>query len=229
MERPSPSAPTIVPLETGAEARLRNADGALAAVLVNGGTAKPLPGTWSATSELLAQELGPRFPRVRFLEVRYRVKTWKALESCMDDAAAAIDHLVATGVRSALLVGFSMGGAVAIGISGSAHVTGVLGLAPWIPSQLPVDGLRGKRLDVVHGAWDRYLPGVPGVSPASSRVGFERARSAGSDGTYTLIPRGLHGAALRRRSGELLRLPRWREWLDHTAAALTRYELASGV
>jgi pimeloyl-ACP methyl ester carboxylesterase len=223
------SRPSLVELDTGAEARLRNPGGDLAAVLVNGGTARSVPGTWSATSELLADELGPRFPGIRFLEVRYRVKTWKALESCMADAAAAIDHLVATGARSALLIGFSMGGAVAVGIAEGPRVAGVLGLAPWIPDELSVDGLRGKRLDVVHGAWDRYLPGVPGVSPASSRVGFERARAAGSEGTYTLISRGLHGAALRRRSGELLRLPRWRAWLDHTAAALDRFQAVSSV
>ena len=44
------------------------------------------------------------------------------------------------------------------------------------------------------GAWDRYLPGIPGVSAASSKRGFERARALGIEGTYTLIPRGLHGA-----------------------------------
>jgi len=214
----------VIPLASGAEGRLRNPAGELGAVLVNGGTAKPLPGTWSATSELLAEELAPRFPRVRFLEVRYRVKTWKALESCMDDARAAVDHLAAGGARSQLLVGFSMGGAVAIGIAGEVQVAGVLGLAPWIPSRLPLDGLTGKRLDVVHGGWDRYLPGVPGVSPASSREGFQRARATGTEGTYALIPRGLHGAALRRRSGALLRLPGWRAWVDHTAAALRRFE-----
>ena len=75
----------------------------------------------------------------------------------------------------------------------------MLGLAPWIPERLSLDGLRGKRLDVLHGAWDRYLPGIPGVSAASSKRGFDRARRLGVAGTYTLIPRGLHGAAIRRR------------------------------
>ena len=88
-----------------------------------------------------------------------------------------------------------MGGAVSIGIASHSDVTGVLGLAPWIPERLSLDGLRGKRLDVLHGSWDRYLPGIPGVSAASSKRGFERARALGVEGTYTLIPRGLHGAA----------------------------------
>src|SRR4051812_6338781 len=134
----------IVELHTGANVRLRNETAAAAVVLVNGGTARAVPGTWSATSELLTTELASSFPELVFAEVRYRVKTWNALDSCMADARAAID-LVA---RPCLLVGFSMGGAVSIGVAGHASVSGVLGLAPWIPERLSLDGLRGKRLDV---------------------------------------------------------------------------------
>jgi dienelactone hydrolase len=200
----------ILELTSGAEARLHNEAAPAAVVLVNGGTARAVPGTWSATSELLTNELAPRFPSIAFAEVRYRVKTWNALDSCMEDARAALD-LVS---RPSLLVGFSMGGAVSIGVAGHASVAGVLGLAPWIPERLSLDGLRGKRLDVLHGAWDRYLPGIPGVSPASSRRGFERARRLGVTGSYTLIPRGLHGAALRRGSGSIVRLPRAHAWVE---------------
>jgi dienelactone hydrolase len=206
---------TILPLETGADARLTNGSAAAAVVLVNGGTARAVPGTWSATSELLTTELAPHFPQLAFAEVRYRLKTWHALESCMDDARAALDLLS----RPSLLVGFSMGGAVSIGVAGHPAVTGVLGLAPWIPDRLSLDGLRGKRLDVMHGAWDRYLPGIPGVSPASSLRGFERAQRLGVPGAYTLIPRGLHGAALRRGSS-IVRLPRARAWVDGVRARL---------
>jgi dienelactone hydrolase len=213
----------IVPLATGAEARLRNEGAPLAAVLVNGGSARALAGTWSATSELLAAELAPRFPGILFAEVRYRVKTWRELPSCMADADAALDLVAATGA-SALLVGFSMGGAVSIGAAAHEHARGVLGLAPWIPDRLPLDGLRGKRLDVVHGAWDRPLPGIPGVSPAASRAGFERARKLGVEGTYTLIQRGLHGGAVRSPSGGLLRLPRWRAWVESVAARLEAFQ-----
>ncbi len=200
----------IVPLSTGADARLRNEGGRVAAVLVNGGSARPVAGTWSATSELLASELAPRFPQVMFVEVRYRVKTWNELSSCMEDAEAALE----LAKRETLLVGFSMGGAVSIGVAAHEAASAVVGLAPWIPDRLPLDGLRGKRLDVIHGSWDRYLPGIPGVSAASSRAAFKRARALGIDGSYTLIERGLHGAAVRRRSGRLLRLPRWRAWVD---------------
>lgn len=215
-----PATGRIVPLPTGADLRLRNDDAALAAVLVNGGSARALPGTWSATSELLADALAPRFPGVAFVEVRYRVKTWNELRSCVADAEGALDVVA----RPALLIGFSMGGAVSIAVAGDERVVGVVGLAPWIPERLSLDGLVGKRLDVVHGSCDRYLPGIPGVSAASSRAGFERARALGVEGSYTLIPRGLHGAALRRRSGSILRLPGWRAWVDLVGERLDAFQ-----
>jgi pimeloyl-ACP methyl ester carboxylesterase len=214
----------VVSLPTGAEARLANEGGALAAVLVNGGTARAVPGTWSATSDLLVTELASRFPGVVFAEVRYRVKTWNELPSCMADARAALDLAAGPRPGSALLIGFSMGGAVSIGVAEHPSVTSVLALAPWIPERLSLDGLHGKRLDVVHGAWDRWLPGIPGVSPSVSRLGFERARARGVEGTYTLIPRGLHGAAVRRPTGALQRLPRWEAWVEHVGAGLERFE-----
>ena len=213
---------SVVALPTGAEVRLHNEGGPLAVVLLNGGSAKAVPGTWSATSEVLATALAPRFPGLTFAEVRYRIKTWNALDSCMADGRAALD-LVA---RPSLLVGFSMGGAVSIGIAAHPDAAGVLGLAPWIPERLRLDGLHGKRLDVLHGSWDRYLPGIPGVSAASSKRGFERARSLGIAGTYTLIPRGLHGAAIRRPSGAIQRLPRAAAWVDGVAVALEAFEAA---
>lgn len=213
----------VVALSSGAEARLTNEGAPLAAVLVNGGTARAVPGTWSATSELLTQRLAPSFPGIAFLEVRYRVKTWNELPSCIADARAALE-LVETGLaRRSLLVGFSMGGAVSIGAADAPVVESVLGLAPWIPDRLPLDGLVGKRFDVVHGAWDRWLPGIPGVSPTISRRGYDRARALGVEGTYRVIPRGLHGAAVRRPSGALQPLPGWRAWVDHTAAALQAF------
>ncbi len=198
------------PLARGAEARARNPDAPLAAVLVNGGTARRVPGTWSATSEWLAERLAKRFPEVAFVEVRYRTKSWNELGSCMEDAADALD----AAARPSILVGFSMGGAVAIGVADHERVEAVLGLAPWIPTQLDLRPLRGKRFDVVHGAWDRWLPLVPGVSAKHSRDGFERALAAGAQGTYTLIPRGLHGVALRSGGGSLVTLPRAKAWLD---------------
>ena len=153
------------------------------------------------------------------MEVRYRTKSWNELPSCIEDAE---DALTAT-ARPSILVGFSMGGAVAIGAADHEGAAAVLGLAPWIPPQLDLRPLRGKRFDVVHGAWDRWFPLVPGVSAAHSRSGFERALAAGAHGTYTVIPRGLHGVALRSRNGSLVTLPRAKAWLGPVSAAIERF------
>jgi dienelactone hydrolase len=211
------SASSLIDLSTGAEMRVTG-DGAAAVVCVNGGQAGEVEGTWSASLEWLVGRLAPRFPEVVFAEVRYRVKSWRRLEACVEDARAAVR---AMGERRTMLLGFSMGGAVAISTSVEPSVVRVLGLAPWIPERLSLEPLRGKRLDVLHGSLDRWLPGIPGVSPASSRRGFERARALGVAGRYELIPGALHGIALRAHWGSPVPLPRAGEWARRVADQLT--------
>ena len=191
---------------------------------MNGGQSAQVPGTWSASIEWLVGRLAPEFPRLRFAEVKYRVKSWKRFDECVDDTLAAID---AAGGDCTLLVGFSMGGAVAVRASSQESVVGVLGLAPWLPDQLDLTPLRGRRLDVVHGALDRWLPGIPGVNPSISRRGYERARRLGIEGSYTVIPGAVHGIALRARSGRLVALPRAERWAALAAGSIARFEAAS--
>ena len=206
----------VVDLATGAEMRLTGT-GAVAVVCVNGGQASEVEGTWSASLEWLVRRLAPQFPGLVFAEVRYRVKSWRRLEACVEDARAAVR---AVGEQRTVLLGFSMGGAVAISIADEPSVERVLGLAPWIPDRLSLEPLRGKRLDVLHGSLDRWLPGIPGVSPASSRHGFERARALGVAGRYELIPGALHGIALRAHWGRPVPLPRAAAWERRIAAQL---------
>jgi len=206
----------IARLSTGAEMRL-SGRGQTVVVCVNGGQAEAVEGTWSASLEWLVRRLAPRFRNVLFAEVRYRIKSWRHLSACVDDARAAVQ---AVGAQRTLLLGFSMGGAVAISAADEPSVEGVLGLAPWIPDRLSLAPLRGKRLDVVHGSLDRWLPGIPGVSPESSRRGFERARALGVAGSYELIPGALHGIALRAHRGRLIPLPRASAWERRVAAQL---------
>jgi pimeloyl-ACP methyl ester carboxylesterase len=187
---------------------------------VNGGQGNEVPGTWSATLEWLVQRLAPGLPDLRFGEVRYRIKSWKRFEMCVEDGRAAIDEL---GGERTLLLGFSMGGAVSIAAADEPRAAGVLGLGPWIPDRLDVSTLRGKRLDVIHGTLDRGLPGIPGVSPTSSRRGFERAIAAGAEGTYTTIPGAVHGIAVRGPGGRVLPLPRAGRWAELVAAELDRF------
>ncbi len=209
----------IEKLTTGAELRVTG-EGPRAVVCVNGGQGTEVEGTWSATLEWLVGRLAPRFPDLRFGEVRYRVKSWKRLDWCVEDARAAVERL---GGAETLLLGFSMGGAVSIAAADEPGVQEVLGLAPWIPDRLDVSTLRGKRLDVLHGALDRWLPGIPGVSPSSSRRGFDRALAAGAEGSYTTIPGAVHGLALRSPRGRLVPLPRAGRWADLCADVLARF------
>lgn len=196
-----------------------------AIVCVNGGQSGEVPGTWSASIEWLVRRLAPDFPELGFTEVKYRIKSWKRMDLCVADAIAAVEE---TGAPRTLLLGFSMGGAVAIQAAAEPTVEAVLGLAPWIPERLNLDPLRGKRLDVIHGPLDRWLPGIPGVSATSSRRGHERARSLGIDGEYTLVSGALHGVALRAGHDHLIPLPRAGAWARHVATELERFQDSRG-
>lgn len=207
-------------LATGAEVRITGPTSECAVVCVNGGQAREVEGTWSASVEWLVGQLAPRLPDLGFAEVRYRVKSWKRLESCVEDARAAVYEV---GAPRVALLGFSMGGAVSIAIANEPQVEEVLGLAPWIPEQLDVSTLRRKRLTVIHGALDRWLPGIPGVSASHSRKGFDRARERGAEGRYVLIPGALHGLALRSPWGRLLPLPKAERWAEVVEEELRRF------
>jgi len=208
-----------VKLATGAELRVTGPTDRYAVVCVNGGQAREVEGTWSASIEWLVGRLSKRLPEIAFAEVRYRVKSWKRLDWCFEDARAAVREVRAP---RTMLLGFSMGGAVSIGIADEPSVVGVLGLAPWIPAQLDVSRLHGKRFTVFHGALDRWVPGIPGVSAGHSRRGFERAHARGADGRYVLIRGGVHGLALRSPWGGLVALPRAERWAELVEEELRR-------
>ena len=208
-------------LASGAELRLTGPTDRAAVVCVNGGQRAEVEGTWSASLEWLVRRLTPRFPQLGFAEIRYRIKSWKRLDWCVEDARAAID---AVGAPRALLLGFSMGGAVGISVANEPGVEEVLGLAPWIPNELDLAPLAGRRLTVIHGSLDRALPGIPGVSPAHSRRGFDRARALGADGEYTLLRGAVHGLAVRAHWGRPVPLPRAGAWARLVARELERFE-----
>ena len=200
--------------------RVTGTVGECAVVCVNGGQHREVDGTWSASVEWLVRAVAPRLPTLPFAEVRYRVKSWRRLESCVEDARAAVLEI---GAPRVVLLGFSMGGAVSIAVASEPKVAEVVGLAPWIPDELDLSSLRRKRLTVIHGSLDRWLPGIPGVSAAHSRKGFDRARERGAEGRYVLVPGALHGVALRSPWGKLLPLPKARRWADLVEEELRRF------
>jgi len=210
-------------LSTGAEARWTGTPGRRAVVCVNGGTAAEVPGTWSASVEWLVRRLAHRFPELGFLEVRYRIKSWRRLELCVEDAAAAIDAARESGAGELALLGFSMGGAVAVRNAATAGVELVAGVNPWLPPQLELGTLRGRRLVIAHGSLDAPFPLIPGVKPSMSPAAAERARALGVEVQREVVPRGFHAVALRRRSGGMLALPGAGRYAEIVGAELERF------
>jgi pimeloyl-ACP methyl ester carboxylesterase len=192
-------------------------------ICVNGGTAAERPGTWSASLEWLVGRIGQRHPPLGFLEVRYRIKSWRRLELCIEDAEAAIAAARADGAREVALLGFSMGGAVAVHVAADPSVSTVIALAPWFYDRLDVAPLDGRRLAVVHGSLDRGLPGIPGVAPELSLRGYEQARARGVEAVRTIIPGAIHPIALRVPWGGLLPMPRAARWAELVSDELERF------
>jgi len=190
---------------------------------VNGGTAAAVPGTWSASVEWLVQRLARRFPELGFLEVRYRIKSWRRLDLCVEDAAAAIGAAQASGAEELALLGFSMGGAVAVRNAAAAGVGLVAGVNPWLPPELELDPLQGRRLAIVHGALDAPLPLIPGVKPSMSLAAAERARRLGIVVERRVVRLGFHAVALRRRGGGMLALPGADGYADFVGGELERF------
>ena len=193
-------------------------------VCLGGGSGKARAGEWGATLEWLVARLAPRFPDLGLVEVRYRVRSWREIESCIADARAATEASVDAGATRCALLGFSLGGAVSVAAAGHPTVSHVIGLAPWLPERL-LDGgtLVGRRLAVVHGQLDAWLPFIPGVSVARTRAAVERFSEQGVETSYTLIRGGVHGLALRAPWGGLLRLPRAGGWIDPIGGALREF------
>lgn len=208
-------------LSTGAEIRVTGSTTDDVVVCLNGGQGDEVEGTWSPSIEWLVQRLAPRFPKLGFVEVRYRIKSWNRLDWCVEDARSAIRE---AGARRTLLLGFSMGGAVAIKVAEEPTAQTVIGLAPLIHDQLSLEPLRGRRLVVVHGTLDRPKLGIVGVSPLESRRGFERARGLGVEGQYVLVQGGVHGVAFRSHWGRPIPLPRARRWAALVAHELDRFQ-----
>ncbi|MGI9657498.1 MAG: hypothetical protein ACR2OD_01215 [Gaiellaceae bacterium] len=190
---------------------------------MGGGSSKPRPGDWGATLEWLVSKLTPRFPDLGLVEVRYRVRSWRELESCIADAQAALEAATDAGATRCALLGFSMGGAVSVATADHRTVSHVVGLAPWLPDRLDGSTLADRRLSVVHGELDTWLPLIPGVSVSRTRAAVDRFSAQGVGTSYELVRGGVHGLALRAPWGGLLRLPRAGGWLDPISRALHEF------
>ena len=190
---------------------------------MNGGQGGDVEGTWSASLEWLVTHLASRFRELAFAEVRYRIKSWKRLDWCVEDAHAAIDSV---GARRTLLLGFSMGGAVAAQTADAPSVETVIGLAPWLPERSRSTGCAdaGSRF-----CRDRSIGRCPG-SPASRRRARAAASSAhvrsASKATTRSFPAPSTELRVRARHGRPLPLPRAHTWARLVADELARFQSA---
>ncbi len=151
----------------------------------------------------------------RAAQVRYPSRSWRDLPSAVDATHEALQLLPPVHA----IAGFSMGGAVAVAASASSSASLVVGLAPWVPEPIELENLQGRRLRVLHGSFDRPLPGVPGVSPDHSRAVVERARELGIDATHQLVGGGVHLIAFRLFR-QLFPAPGAKRWLRMTLDVL---------
>ena len=182
-----------------------------------------MPGTWSASLEWLVRRLAGRLPSLGFLEVRYRVKSWRRLDLCVEDGRAAIAAARERGAAEVALLGFSMGGAVTVQVADDPAVSTVIALAPWLYPELDVSPLIGRRFAVLHGSLDRGVPGIPGVRPELSLRGYERARARGVDAERTVINGAIHPIALRAPWGGTVPMPRAGRWAELVGEELERF------
>jgi dienelactone hydrolase len=211
-----------VPLPSGGAVRFVGPSDGPVVVCMNGGVARAVPGDWSPSIEWLVGQLAPRFPEIGFAEVRYRIKSWRALDSLVADAHDAVAAVRARGASRLALLGFSAGGAASLLCAGQEGIREVIALAPWIPEQLELAPLDGARICVIHGSLDGTRVGVLGVHPNHSRAGVARLRAAGADASHTVIRGGVHGIAIRP-FGRIVRLPHARDWRELVSEELVRF------
>lgn len=214
-----------VDLPSGASLRLslppEELGGRLVVLGLGGSVLRATAPRWSASITWLLRRLARELPEFAYAELRYRDRSWRALGECMRDAREALGVLPAS--LPIALLGFSMGGGIAIGVAGDPRVRGVIGLAPWVPDQIPLGALGGKHLAILHGSRDRYLPLLPGVPPEHSRRVMERAAAAGARTSHMVIPGAIHAIAVRTPLG-LVPLPHARAWSAAVATHLQELE-----
>jgi dienelactone hydrolase len=212
-----------ITLPGGAGLRVRGGfddAGAPSLLLFGGSTHRDAAGTWSATSEWLARRIAREHPDWAVAEVRYRFGSWRRLVAASEDGHAAIRALEGMGRPPGALVGFSLGGRVAVALAGADSVRTVVGLAAWLPDGVDLRPLIGRRLHLAHGTLDRALPGLPGVSPRISEAAAARAGALGVPAELTMIAGGVHGVAARGRFSGLVPLPRAGRWAEVVMAAV---------
>lgn len=111
--------------------------------------------------------------------LRYRIRGWNPGRHEPDpvvDARWALDRIMDLHPDAAIaLLGHSMGGRTAFAVADHPQVTGVLGLAPWLPDDEALPRVRaGQQFVIAHGTQDTMTS-----APLSLRYA-QRLRSTGA-------------------------------------------------
>ncbi len=96
-------------------------------------------------------------PRAQVGLLRYRYRGWNGDAA---HAAADLRHVLAgvpDHIGRIVLVGHSMGGRAAFSAAEDPRVSGVLGLAPWLPADEPHGHLQDRVVVLAHGGLDRTV------------------------------------------------------------------------
>jgi pimeloyl-ACP methyl ester carboxylesterase len=131
----------------------------------------------------LAIRHGLRGSGIAVSRPRYRVRGWNGeLASPVQDLGDALDEIGARfGPIPIVLIGHSMGARAAFRVAGHPAVSGVAGLAPWLPPTEPVAQLVGRRVLLAHGSADHI------TSPAETWAYAERARAVTQTATIEVL------------------------------------------
>ncbi|MFD0377743.1 alpha/beta fold hydrolase [Streptomyces sp. NPDC127112] len=127
--------------------------------------------------------------------VRYRHRGWNGHHAHpVADAYRALDELRAlTGPVPVVLVGHSLGGRAALRAAADPQVTGVVALAPWLPSPEPAAPLRDCTVVALHDEADRV------ASAAATWAFLTRAQQAGAHVAGIGMPTGAHAMMRQAR------------------------------
>ena len=196
----------LVRLATGAEMRLTG-DGATAVVCVNGGQARRGGGNLERVARVARAAARAALPgSSRSPRCATGSSRGSGSSACVEDARAAVD---AVGAERTLLLGFSMGGAVAIAAADEPSVERRARARAVDPRPARARAAARQAARRAARLARPLAAGHPGrvAGALAARASSARARSA-STGSYALIPGALHGIALRAPAGRPVPLPR---------------------
>ena len=172
-------------LSTGAELRLTGPADRLAVVCVNGGPEQRGRGNLERVARVARPPPRAAVSGARLRRGAVPDQVVEAARLCVEDARAAVGRDRRAADAAARLLDGRRGRGQAADEPRSKPSSAS---RPGSPTACRSSRCAASGSHVLHGTLDRWLPGIPGVSPASSRRGFERARALGVEGELHADP-----------------------------------------